>query len=44
MHRPSRLSLCSLVFVVGSVAAVHALAQAQAPVASRGERVAALLP
>lgn len=42
MHRPSRLALSSLVFVVGSVAAVHAYAQAPAP--SRGERVAALLP
>lgn len=42
MHRPSRPSLCSLVFVLGSVAAMHAYAQA--PAASRGERVAALLP
>ncbi len=42
MHRPLRSSLCSLVFILGSVAAVHAVAQA--PAASRGERVAALLP
>src|SRR5687767_6533275 len=42
MHRPFRPSLCSLVFVLGSVAAVHAYAQA--PAASRSERVAALLP
>lgn len=50
MQRPSRSSLCSLVFVLGSLAAlqVHAdtlapVAQ-QAPAASRAERVAALLP
>ncbi|CAN7150310.1 serine hydrolase domain-containing protein [Massilia sp. LjRoot122] len=42
MRRPFRPSLCSLVFVLGSVAAVHAYAQA--PAASRSERVAALLP
>lgn len=41
MHRPSRLTLCSLVFVLGS-AAMHAYAQAPAP--GRAERVAALLP
>jgi CubicO group peptidase (beta-lactamase class C family) len=42
MYRPSRTSLTSLVFLLGSVALSPACAQA--PVASRGERVAALLP
>jgi CubicO group peptidase (beta-lactamase class C family) len=42
MHRPARPSLYSLVFVLGSLAMSHA--GAQAPAASRSERVAALLP
>lgn len=46
MHRAFRPSLCSLVFVVGSVAAVHAYAQGQTQLQapSRAERVAAVLP
>ncbi len=46
MHRPFRSSLCSLVFILGSVSAVHTYAQvpAQQKAASRGERVAAVLP
>lgn len=48
MPRPSRSVSYSLVFVVGSVAALHsgaqAPAQAPAQAASRAERVAALLP
>src|SRR5690606_18831052 len=46
MLRPSRSTLCSLVIVLGSLAAVQAVAQTQAPApaSSRAERVAALLP